>query len=329
MIDAIKVLIALYAILLVPYMCGTIWKEYVMNIRQGIHVYLHGWIIMMAAFWIEAVPMILLKRPLANLTYAWFITALIVTVIFLINLFRKRAWTKFDRDSVVTSLRNFVIPVIVICYAIFFVNPSIQDDTVETVMTAYTTNSMYRYEPYSESKYQELPSEKAWSPIEIFYAVVADIADAHPSTVVKLIVPIGFLLVAICVYLSWSKLLFGENKKQQKSFLVFIGCIYFLPTILSNMALLSVWRNCWQGETIMATIVLPMVCYYVYDIMIQFQKEWNREQGIFYGVNLLFVAIVAQLTMSKGMIFSGIIVFAGILVIVIRRCWEKYAAGNK
>lgn len=326
MIDILKIVTILYMILPVPAMLGVLWQRYIVKQHFGIATFVQGWLCMMALFYCEAVPMVMFKSSLTKLKYIWLVTVLIITVLFLLVLLRTRKKWKMEKEKSRKNSKNVVILFLMIMFSIFFLKPQIQDDTVEVVMESYMTDTMYQYQPYTGEEYQELPKEKEYSPIEMYYAVLANMVNAHPAIVVKVLIPMGFLPIVVFTYIMWARRLFGENKKNQRVFLLFVGMIFLLPVISTNMEMFGVWKNCWRGEVLLATTVLPLVCLRVYNMIRELSQQCNKRMCIEYGSKLLIVSVTAQLTYAKGMLFSCIIILSGILIVVARRCQQKYAA---
>lgn len=327
MFGILKIIIILYLILLVPLMLGILWQRYVTKQRLEISVFVQGWLCMMALFYCEAVPMILFKMSLTNLKNIWLATAIIITILFLMTFFRTREEWKAEKKERKIGRGILVMFLVVIC-SILFVKPQTYDDTIEVVMEAYMTDTMYQYQPYTGEMYLELPEEKAYSPIEMYYAVLSNMVNAHPAIVVKILIPMGFLVIFMFNYIMWAKILFEKNKKLQEIFLFFIGIIFLLPVISKKMEMFAIWQSCWRGEILLTTTVLPLECYYVYKMIDEVSHQCRRRNMMEHGGKLLIAAIVAQLVYPKGMFFSSIIILVGIVIIAARRFQEKYAANT-
>lgn len=326
MMDILKFIIILYSILLIPLMLGTLWQKYIVKRHFGIATLVQGWLCMMALFYCEAVPMVLFRRTLSELKNIWVVTMLVITVLFLISFLHTRDQWRNIRDIFCEKWKYAVIPILLILCSIFFLKPEIQDDTLEIVMETVSTNTMYQYQPYTDQAYEELPENKVYAPLEMYDAVLADMVNANPAIVVKIMLPIGFLPIFMLTYVMWAKSLFQKNRKLQRIFLFFTGVMFFLPIISTNMVMFSVWQNCWKGEVLLTTTVLPLVCSNVYNMIVELSQQWNKKKCIEYVLKLLIVSLTAQLTYAKGMLFSCSIILSGILIIVARRCQQKYAA---
>lgn len=329
MIDILKVFAILYMILLVPFIFGVVWDVYVTRKQLRVETFVRGWILMMALFFCEAVPMILWKVSLSVLKNVWFVTVMAVTMVVVVMFLRGKVHWKLEKSERKKGWKYILVSSILILCSILFLKPDVDDSTVETVMEAYNTDTMYQYQPFTDDKYDNLPKEKVYSPIEMYYAVLANTVNAHPAIVVKLLVPFSFLNVFILVYVMWSRALFFKNKRFRNIFLFFVGCIYFLPIISTNMNLLAVWQNCWKGEVLLGTTVFPLICYDVYRMMASLSEQWKRDKCIQYGVELIVSVIVAQLLYAQGIAFSCIIIISSFMVIAVRRCYEKYVANVK
>lgn len=327
MADILKIIAILYMILLVPAIFGVLWNTYMRKKSFTAESFVRGWTCMMGLFYCEAVPVILWKMSLSSLKYIWLITVVVITVLIIFGLIKGKL--EVNKWGLRKNWGYMLISGMLILCSILFFKPDVNDDTVETVMEAYGTDTMYQYQPFTDDKYETIPEKKAYAPLEMYYAVLSGLVGAHPAIVVKILIPFAFLSVFILVYVMWAKILFQKNAKFRKIFLFFVGCIYFLPVISRNMELMAVWRNCWKGEVLLGTTILPLVCYDVYGMMISLLNQWSRKKCIRYAVNLTITVITAQLAYIKGMAFSSIIIIAGTLIIIARRFCDKYVASAK
>lgn len=327
MADILKIIVILYMILLVPVMFGVLWDTYMRKKSFTAESFVRGWICMMGLFYCEAVPVILMKKSLSFLKYIWLLTVVVVAVLIILMCVRgKLTW---NRDILQQNFRYILISMVLILCSVLFLKPNMRDDTVETVMEAYDTDTMYQYQPFTDDKYETMPNEKVYAPLDMYYAVISEMVGAHPAIVVKCLIPFSFLNVFLLVHIMWANVLFQKSARYRKIFLFFIGCIYFIPIISTNMELMAVWRNCWRGEVLLGTTILPLVCYDVYTMMISLLNQWSKKKCIRYVVNLIITAIAAQLAYIKGMAFSCIIIIAGFLILIVRRCHDKYATNAK
>lgn len=327
MIDILKIIVILYMILVVPVMTGVLWDTCITRRVFSMETFVRGWFCMMALFLCEAVPMIMGRASLSALKNVWLFTVIIITLSNIVMLFRGKVEpAKLLR---IINRKYVVIAGVLVLCSVLFLKPDMDDSTVETVMEAYSTDTMYQYQPYTDDEYSTIPKENVSAPIEMYYAVLADMVGAHPAIVVRLLIPIAFLNVFMLVQIMWARLLFGKNSRFRRIFLLFVGLIYFLPVISTNMEYLEIWQNCWKGEVMLGTTVLPLVCYDVYCLIVSLSEQWDRKKYIGYGRKLLISAMAGQLLYVKGMALSLIIVSSGVLIIVVRRWYEKYVANDK
>lgn len=324
MMDFLKIFVILYMILPVPLMFGILWHTYIAKEPLGIRTFVHGWLCMMALFFCEAVPLVLWKKPLSYLKNAWLVTIIIVTLIVVGKLLWGKLRWKPGKGTVKKNWKYIVLSAGMIVGSILFLQPATDDSTVEIAVEAYVTDTMYQYQPYTDEVYEQMPEDKIYSPAEMYYTVLADMVNAHPAVVVKLLIPVSFLTVFILVYVMWAKVLFKKNPKFRKIFLFFAGCIYVMPIISTNMSMLGIWKNCWKGEVLLGTTILPLVSLYVYEMMSELSEQFDRKKCIKYGVNLAIAAMAAQLFYVKGFLFSCMIIIAGGIIIGIRKFLDRY-----
>lgn len=307
-------------------MLGTLWQTYIVKRHLGMATLVQGWLCMMALFYCEAVPMVLFKKNLSELKNAWLVTMLVLTILYLLLCFRTKAQRRKVLNLFLKKWKCAIIPALLILCSILFIKPGIEDDTLEIVMETIATDTMYRYQPFTSEAYEELPREQAYAPLEMYYAVLFDIANTNPAIIVRIMIPMGFLPIVMIVYVLWARRLFPKNRKGQRFFLFFAGIISFLPVVSTDMSLLSIWQSCWRGEVLLATTVLPLVCSYVYLMFRELSQQWSAKTCAEYAMRLLVASLAAQLMDAKGMLYSCIIILSGGLILVVRRCQKRYAA---
>lgn len=329
MLIFLKTIIILYTILLLPFVLGTLWQTYIVKRNLGMATLVQGWLGMMALFYCEAVPMVLLGRRLSELKNAWVITILVITLLYLVLCFRTRAQRRKIIHLFMKKWKCAIIPMLLILCSIFFLKPVTEDDTLEIVMEAIGTDTMYQRQPYTDQVYEEPPKEQVYAPLEMYYAVLFGIANTNPAIIVRIMISIGFLPIVMITYVLWAKRLFPKNPQGQRWFLIFAGIISLLPIFSTDMGLLRIWQCCWKGDVLLATTVLPLVCSYVYLMIRELSQQWSGRICGEYALKLLVASLTAQLMDAKGMLYSCMIIISGVLILVVRRWQKKYAANSK
>ncbi|MCI5622047.1 MAG: DUF6077 domain-containing protein [Lachnospiraceae bacterium] len=329
MLDIIKIIIIFYMILVFPFLLGTLWQKYIVKRHLGIGTLVQGWLCMMALFYCESVPMILFRRSLSELKNIWLITTVVITILFLLLCFGTRKQRRNMMNLFFKKWKCAVIPVLLILCSILFLQPVREDDTLEIVMDAIASDTMYQHQPYTGERYEEVPQEQAFAPLEMYYAVLFEVANANPAIIVRILIPFGFLPICIITYVLWARRLFPKNPQGQRWFLIFAGIISLFPIVSTDMGLLRIWQSCWKGDVLLATTVLPLMCSYVYLMIRELSQQYSGRTCGEYALKLLVASLTAQLMDAKGMLYSCMIIISGVLILVVRRWQKKYAANPK
>lgn len=322
MAQILGIIIMLYSLAVFPLVVAGLIRCYVKGSRTSMEYVVLGWTGALSVFAVEAIAVISSQGSLSNLKNLWLATMLVISVgSFWKNWALARGMTiKKVRTVLQGKWRIIAGMIVVTACTLLFVMPDLEDDTTEIVLESYVTDTMYKYQPYSEEEYKQIPAENHFSPIEMYYAVMARLSEFHPATVVKLVIPVFFLPIVVCVYLLWAKKIFPYDPKAQRLFLMLAGIVFLFAVFSERMKGISVLQNCWKGEILLGTVMLPLVCYYCLEIMENIYEQGIKKQLIAqYGIILTITSITSQLMYRNGFVFSGIVLATGIAIAEVRR----------
>jgi Family of unknown function (DUF6077) len=183
---------------------------------------------------------------------------------------------------------------------------------VATATTAIANDNLYMQSPYSGANYNSLPTRYIMSPFSIYYAVMSNLTDIHPTIYAHLFLPIILLIFVYLTYYLWAKEWFDNGK----SFGIFLILISFM-NIFGNYSEFTTQSfllfRLWQGKAFLAAGLIPYVLYLCFKI----QKE--DKAGILWLI--LFLSTSAASHVSSMGIFLVPIVVGGFAVVdsIIRR----------
>ena len=172
--------------------------------KRNLHRYLMGNMILFALFFLIAQIAIFYKLTLSVLTRIWMIVVALVLLIAIVMMIRNRKKIRLLPDT--SEMKNIILAVIAILVLIAFsvvcVPADTDDYTVQSVLTMYTTDTLYVYSPTSGrtqmlSVEKELLDEMAGSPVDAYYAVCVEICRINPAKFIHLVIP--FFYRNVCV----------------------------------------------------------------------------------------------------------------------------------
>lgn len=326
MLTLIRVLIFCIFTIIFPCLLGKlIWEESKTAPESLIYYFLCGETIFLSFLYILCFIMTLFKAPLTNFIYTLF-TVEFITVI-LVSIWKYRELYTFLSDIYFKfrklRLQTWFLVILIIIIAITTVlfgknNPN--DNAPETAITAWYTNSMFQYNPFTGEKYEMLPIIEIKSPYAIIYAISAKVIGKNPVVLIKFFWPVLIIFFAFSsVYLTAKKLF---HNHQHSAFIFMI--IYITMNILgfsgengqAEMLLIQPW----QGNSILTNIWIPFI-YYQGLIFLEF-SETNKiisKQSLKPGLLLILTGIVFQLFCKIGFFLWGIIISIFIMIFLGRK----------
>ena len=119
--------------------------------KRNLHRYLMGNMILFALFFLIAQIAIFYKLTLSVLTRIWMIVVALVLLIAIVMMIRNRKKIRLLPDT--SEMKNIILAVIAIlvlsAFSVVCVPADTDDYTVQSVLTMYTTDTLYVYSPTS------------------------------------------------------------------------------------------------------------------------------------------------------------------------------------
>ncbi|MBA4686436.1 MAG: hypothetical protein H2184_04720 [Candidatus Galacturonibacter soehngenii] len=307
--------------LLIPTLIGYLFTRYLkMDNKDNIALnFTMGFIIVLGVFQPVILVAIYLKISLTLLTI---VTKTIWIVLSVVSLFLnwKRVIQSIKKVPLICKSFNiFMVAAIllIIVQAYVYVGYEHVDDDdaffVATASTAIANDNLYIQSPYSGADYKSLPTRYILSPFSIYYAVMSNLTDIHPSVYAHLFLPIILLIFVYLTYYLWGKEWFSNSE----SLGIFIILISFM-NIFGNYSEFTTQSfllfRLWQGKAFLAAGIIPYVLYLCYKI----RKE---DKARVLWITLLLSTSAASHVSSMGIFLAPIVigVFAVVDSIVRRR----------
>lgn len=333
MMTAAGILLIVYLFLIVPFLTGAIIDAVTGTSEKRIlRAYVNGYIVMFAAFWCVAVSFLYRGCTLKKLSIVW-ITATIIMSVLSIFINRTTILQYIGNKKERKNIKDkkffstvIVVSILAIMFSILFVRPQMEQ-TVEIVATSVETNTAYIYQPYTGEQYLETQTEHIFSPYEMLYAIPAYVGKLHPAFMIKIIIPIFFLIFFMGCYWELGGYFFHDEKKQA-IFLIFVEAIYYSPVYTDvETPVTGIFRSCWNGSVLLSCCILPFTLLQLLRFMDLVEKSRMNEQiqhSALQITGLLFSALLAaQLLNHKGWFYIILMIGIAIVRLIIRKGYER------
>lgn len=282
--------------------------------------YLKGIVILFALFYVIARIAILRKISLSVLTEIWCGVMIVVILLALTVIFLKRKEIRLS--DIVREVKKLIPGIVVVLMLTVFsvgaVAVNQKDNTVESVLTMYTFDTLYQINPMTGkapmiSVEKELLTKMAGSPLDAYYAVCVKICNLNPAKSIRVLLPFFMFPIYFTVYVLWGRFLFpGEKTGNRYLFLTVIWLLYAVPLFADKAFYFSLFQNVWNGEPLFFLALLPWS-------LLQFfgEKKTPRSLNDYTSVPVVICyvtsALAGQLMYEKGFFM---ITFAWVAVVV-------------
>ena len=311
--------------LLIPFLLGLSANKTFRN--EGISIPLcmvFGFAVMLAIFQIYAVPMIAFSTPFHVLKNVWVVTILIL--VFISVVVNKK--TLIDRDFLLLRKSNsdnftkivFLVSVVIIAFQTWLLTFNMHTDTddvrfISEALEAFECDTMLKLHPITGVSiplgFGELPKDMA-SPYPFFIGLISKIINVHPAITAHIFLPAA--LIPLCygmLYIVGEYFL--EEKKKIAVYMLLLSVIMlfsFESVYALGYTLLTI---IWQGRSIVATIMLPILWYVLMRIITD--NESNNKR---YFWTIVIVLACADLS-GMGIVMSAFLCFVYSIAMVIQK----------
>ena len=318
---------------IMPFLMGMMWTK--KNEPIGFaRTYVAGYVNIWTIFYIIAVPMIVMGKMLSELTGIWQMILIAVPVLWLLQfIIRRKAYINQLKQyaknvDVIKRFLRFVIAfaAVFMIVSIGFIIPSVEDDVPETVAITLDTDAMYQQQPYTKLPYAE-PELKIYAPIDMFYAVNADITDLEVPIFVHIVLPIFLLGFFYAVSWEVGGYFFKEKLEDRGLFSVFSMILYTVCMCTNRTASFGVFQNIWNGATMLCCCMLPLVAIWGLRLLDTVERKEKLDlRMIIVGI---LTIISAQLMLTKGALLSVLSLMCCVGIYIVRKGWERFGATRK
>lgn len=266
MLMILKILALVYVWMVLPVFVGEVFRLSGKNIWNDWKLsYLLGILSIWTVYYATARWAITEEWTLSRLSKVWVGMLILISAITAGVLLHKKG-LRLNRNAVnFKGIAKAVLLLVLIVTAAELSLNEQQEHTVEEVLTMYTTDSLYQYNPMSGRPKEELLSieaealeQSAKSPIGAYYAVYVMLFKIYPAKFVRILLPIFLMPFYFLVYAAWGNYLFPKYTKKQTLFQITVWLLYGTALFTERSWVFNIFMNCWNGETLFFLGVLPL-----------------------------------------------------------------------
>lgn len=277
MTDIVKIFTIYLILLYTCYLFGvTVFKMTRFQGDAGAAI-VTGFFALFGLFQIIALPYIVLKKSLSELTMAWIV---IFTVLVLVcsRWSRREFWKTLERCRKKSVWNVLLLAVVVLLIAVEIIMQIGHNywgwDTayyIGTVNTSVYTDTMYLYDGTTGLLEKKLHLRYALSSFYMLIAGFCKVFSLHPIICFRYIVGVGCILLANIIAFEIGKKLFPTEEEKQKVFLIVYIILNFLwVSNYSNAEFLL--KRGYESKGYCANVIIPMI-FYLGLLLLRSKKE--------------------------------------------------------
>lgn len=290
-----KVLIMALTLFVVPFALGIAGKIIFRSNKLKtsiVRTYTDGFLMWLSIYQILEVPLVLSGASLSALSIIWIaITVLLIAGSAVFGRRQYKSAVTQLKESLTTwssfKILAFVLMAVIFIMAMFFDTGLATDDAFYfgASTDAVSTNTMWKYEPYTGREEARLNPKYAFTAYPMFVATLAKYFGINVSVVVHIGMCIWCLVIIWMACYLMSSVIFKE--KWQRWALICIMCAFIIAgnysmTSSSTFVIIAPWL----GKTWFAKASIPLVMYYAVLAMGNEKSKLrvSNRAGLFFAV---------------------------------------------
>lgn len=254
--------------LTISYMLGDLFLHMVSSEEQSVsYRVLLGFFCYYFLFQLMAIPLKLTLQPLSLLTKLWWIFILAVMILF--SFLRRKTFPvqkAYLQELFAKQKRPLLCLVLIILIQLIMVNYNgetyalwDQSYYIGDVSASVYTDSISQYDPYTGALLSKLNAEYLLETYQNHSAVLCQLLRVPPLMETRIAEASIMVILANLIYYQLGLQLFGKNYRKKGVSLV---CFLFLLNLFSFNLYTGaefLFFRAFEGKTVLACIILPMV----------------------------------------------------------------------
>ncbi len=327
----IKTFLVLIWLGILPAIIGTLFtRESEADGGNLVAAYLRGVLTMLTVFEILALPMSLAKTSLSLLCWCWAGVMFVLTAAALLRLRKRSGIYKTWICRAVKGMTPALILALLLSLGqmgyVTLMQHIDEDDAyyVAVANTAYETDTLYRYNPYTGQAYKNPDRRYILAAWPMFTAMMGRFCFMYPTVMAHMIFPalmMGWVFLLLALYAC--KLHPGDRGRQGVFLLLSLLILSYMGYSRSQAGTMIAIRS-WQGKAVLAGFGLPVLLYTLIKLR---DWRWDKENAESWLLTTFALTNCCTFT-SMGSVFAGITVGTYLLCRSIRtKQWRYLRSG--
>lgn len=283
--------------------------------------YISGFLVLLAAFQLLAVPVIFLD-PFGFPTIVKIFTVLVTLftgggIISALHLWRKEE--QIFREKILARKKSkieniqWLIVLILIGFQIFMAVTHASfdgDDAYYVVQSVVTdeTDTLYRILPYTGFS-TSLDMRHAMAAFPIWIAYLARMTGIHATIISHTVLPVFLISLTYWIYLEIGKVLFREKEEQLPTYMIYVCFLHIFGNVSIYTNATFFLMRTWQGKSMLANVVLPsifMILLWLFEGEKEKRGKWNSLWFLLLVINIV-AAMMSTASVFLNTMLIGIV----------------------
>ena len=307
-------------LLIAPFGTGLLMNRYIEAEKRSIGMaYVSGFLILLAAFQLIAVPIVFIDAwGFPTIVTIFNVVVTLFTgfgIIQALHLWRREGRVFYKKiifkHSVGMAQIQWIVVLVLIGFQLFMAVTHASfdgDDAYYVVNSVITdeTNTLYRILPYTGIS-TTLDMRHSMAVFPIWIAYIARMSGIHATIISHTVLPIVLIPLTYLIYYEIGEKLCKENKTQIPTFMIFVCMLQIFGnvSIYSNATFLLM--RTWQGKSMLANVVIPTIFMVLLWLFEEELEKRNAKKGLWL---LLFVLNIVAAMMSTVSVFLNTFLIA-------------------
>ena len=313
-------------LLIAPFGTGLLMNRYMEAQKRSLGMaYVSGFLILLAAFQLIAVPIVFWDAwGFPTIVTVFTVVTTLFTgfgIIQALHLWRREGRVFYKRITVTKQVRveqiQWMIVLVLIGFQLFMAVTHASfdgDDAYYVVNSVITdeTDTLYRILPYT-GKSTELDMRHSMAVFPIWIAYIARMSGIHATIISHTVLPLVLIPLTYLIYYEIGKKLCKEKATQLPVYMMFVCMLQIFGNVsIYNNATFLLMRT-WQGKSMLANVVIPAVFMVLLWLFEEEPEKRNAKSGLWI---LLFLLNIVAAMMSTASVFLNTFLIAVMAVVL-------------
>ena len=300
-------------LILAPFGTGLLINSIIEKETRSVGTaYISGFLVLLAAFQLFAVPVVFLDA----FGFPWIVKVFTILTTLLtgggilaaLHLWRREGCIFQERvllkKKSKIELIQWLIVAILIGFQLYMALTRASfdgDDAYYVVQSVITdeTDTLYRILPYTGFS-TSLDMRHAMAVFPIWIAYLARMTGIHATIVSHSILPMVLIPVTYLIYYEIGKVLFREKEEQLPTYMIYICILHIFGNVSIYTNATFLLMRTWQGKSMLANVVIPAIFMVVLWLFEGEPEKRGKRNGLWF---LLFFINVVAAMMSTASVF--------------------------